>query len=999
MATDIENLRKLGWYMTEAGLKKLSGGQTLSESEIIKIAQDTDIREYGKCHIPENWSKKDMVTIDGVLQVQKVRNVSAPKTNEESQAAPRLLRVTLSDGASTVTALETDPPWSRFSLRTPPGTKVRLRQPVPVCSGFLLVPDEALQVIGGTVQQMVDKWTMNKAFASQHLRPASGVAGGPPPWVPFGKSISKAHETEKDFKSLAGVSETPVDSEFEAQRQAQIAQVAGAGRKQFGGGTKQMTDANLQTLMGAGFTQEESEAALRYTGNDVGRALQNLQRYRARRDGRDDSDADTGRGRGRGRGRGGRRGRGRDRYEDEEPSTRPSEPITLLDFVSQKLGGDSSASSNRAPTPPDDEPGGATGGHSYSDRDRGYGGPGRGYSDRGRGHGGPGRGYSDSGRGHDSGRGGPDRGYDRGRSGSDRGYSDRSGPDRGYGVGRGGPDRDYSGGPDRGYDRGRGGSDRGYGGSDRGSGRGGDRGASDGGSGDRGRGGRGGRGPQRPHVSSDEFVEGRRARDRRCGAGGGGDFRTWSAGERPSSVGRGFEVYSEDRQQFPALPGGEAAGGEPSEGDSEPAAAAPAAVPAAAAPAAAPEHRYTEGEMCLATYWQDKQMYLARIVSVGERTAVVNFVDYGEHYEEVFTANMRPLGFEEEETTSTPVQSEEPCQEPRHKDFEESDTSNLFSHKRHTASLREQDDQFGYGNRPSRHIGAENGDDAYRDRQAGGDRRDRRDNHYEDRGGRRDTSYRGDRGRDTSHRGGNQGTYRDDGGRDTSYRGGNQGTYRDDGGRDTSYRGGNQGTYRDDGGRDKSYRDDRRDDYESGHRETHRSDRRDTRRNDNSESFRGDRRDTYRSDNSDTYRDDRRDTYRNDSESFRGDRRGGRGGRGRGGRGRGYGDDRPPRFQRQDRDREEGYSGGRPAGQGYQARDRDQFEDRPRRGGPRGRGQRGYEDGGESEGQRQWMDTAPVKGRPRGRPGDDSDDVPFTGTMEFRRGGRRPFVHRGDRSS
>ncbi|XP_043191740.1 tudor domain-containing protein 3-like [Amphibalanus amphitrite] len=988
MATDIANLRKLGWYMTEAGLKKLSGGQTLSESEIIKIAQDTDIRDYGKCHIPENWSKKDMVTIDGVLQVQKVRNVSAPKANEESQTAPRLLRVTLSDGASTVTALETDPPWSRFSLRTPPGTKVRLRQPVPVCSGFLLVPDEALQVIGGTVQQMVDKWTMNKAFASQHLRPASGVAGGPPPWVPFGKSISKAHETEKDFKSLPGVNETPVDSEFEAQRQAQIAQVAGAGRKQFGGGTKQMTDANLQTLMGAGFTQEESEAALRYTGNDVGRALQNLQRYRARRDGRDDSDADTGRGRGRGRGRGGRRGRGRDRYEAEEPSTRPSEPITLLDFVSQKLGGDSAASSNRAPTPPDDELGGATGGHAYSDRDRGYGGPGRGYSDSGRGHGGPGRGYggpgrgyggpgrgySDRERGYDSGRGGPDRGYDRGRGSLDRGYSDRSGPDRGYGGGRGGPDRDYSGGPDRGYDRGRGGSDRGYGGSDRGYsgsdrgyggsdrgyGRGGDRGASDGGSGDRGRGGRGGRGAQRPHVSSDEFVEGRRARDRRCGAGGGrGDFRTWSAGERPSSVGRGFEVYSEDRQQFPALPGGEAAGGEPPEGDGGPTAAAPAAaVPAAAAPAAAPEHRYTEGEMCLATYWQDKKMYLARIVSVGERTAVVHFVDYGEHYEEVFTANMRPLGFEEEEKTSTPVQSEEPRQERRHKDFEESDTSNLFSHKRHTASLREQDDQFGYGNRPSRHIGAENGDDAYRDRQAGGDRRDRRDNHYEDR---RDNSYRNDRGRDTS------------------------------------YRGGNQGTFRDDGGRDKSYRDDRRDNYQSDSRESHRSDRRDTRQSDNSDTYRDDRRDTYRNDNSDTYRDDRRDTYRNDSRaSFRGDRRGGRG---RGGRGRGYGDDRPPRFQRQDRDREEGYSGGRPAGQGYQPRDRDQFEDRPRRGGPRGGGQRGYEDGGDSEGQRQWMDTAPVKGRPRGRPADDSDDVPFTGTMEFRRGGRRPFVHRGDRST
>ena len=39
-----------------------------------------------------------------------------------------------------------------------------------------------------------------QAFASQNLRPAGGGAGGPPPWVPFGKSISAAHKAERDFK-------------------------------------------------------------------------------------------------------------------------------------------------------------------------------------------------------------------------------------------------------------------------------------------------------------------------------------------------------------------------------------------------------------------------------------------------------------------------------------------------------------------------------------------------------------------------------------------------------------------------------------------------------------------------------------------------------------------------------------------------------------------------------------------------------------------------------
>ena len=41
-----------------------------------------------------------------VLQVSKVRNVSAPKAFEESGTAPRLLRMALTDGFSTVHALE-----------------------------------------------------------------------------------------------------------------------------------------------------------------------------------------------------------------------------------------------------------------------------------------------------------------------------------------------------------------------------------------------------------------------------------------------------------------------------------------------------------------------------------------------------------------------------------------------------------------------------------------------------------------------------------------------------------------------------------------------------------------------------------------------------------------------------------------------------------------------------------------------------------------------------
>jgi len=41
-----------------------------------------------------------------VLQIMKIRNASAPKANEESSVAPRLLQIHLSDGHKTCIAVE-----------------------------------------------------------------------------------------------------------------------------------------------------------------------------------------------------------------------------------------------------------------------------------------------------------------------------------------------------------------------------------------------------------------------------------------------------------------------------------------------------------------------------------------------------------------------------------------------------------------------------------------------------------------------------------------------------------------------------------------------------------------------------------------------------------------------------------------------------------------------------------------------------------------------------
>ena len=96
-----------------------------------------------------------------VLQVQKTRNVSAPKANEESNHAPRLLKLQLTDGHTTCHGLELGL-IPQLSLSTPPGTKVCLSGTISVRSGFLSLDSNNTKVLGGKVEKLVAKWELTK---------------------------------------------------------------------------------------------------------------------------------------------------------------------------------------------------------------------------------------------------------------------------------------------------------------------------------------------------------------------------------------------------------------------------------------------------------------------------------------------------------------------------------------------------------------------------------------------------------------------------------------------------------------------------------------------------------------------------------------------------------------------------------------------------------------------------------------------------------------------
>ncbi|GBP07037.1 Tudor domain-containing protein 3 [Eumeta japonica] len=326
-----ENLKELGWYLSPEGLEVISeDSQTQDVNILSKKALDYDLRDIGDYAFPDDFTK-DPLKLENpiIVQIQKIRNVAAPKANEESSSAPRMLKLTLNDGKTSCTALEISP-ISSLSINTPPGTKVLLKnEGMEVCHGIIWLTPNIISVLGGKVAHMIEKWELNRSLA-KHTRGGVGVDGGPPPWIPFGQRL-EAQSVDKQFKSLQEASKQD-NAEFEAQRKGAIAEAKRLSgvKKIFEGGTKPLLDANVQKIVDSGFTEEQAENALKYTKNNVERALRMLQK----RDGsenraKDKPQKDTEPPK--------RKGRNKDNNDDDAVPVKPSGKVSLFDFLEDKL--------------------------------------------------------------------------------------------------------------------------------------------------------------------------------------------------------------------------------------------------------------------------------------------------------------------------------------------------------------------------------------------------------------------------------------------------------------------------------------------------------------------------------------------------------------------------------------------------------------------------------------------------------------------------------------
>ncbi|KAF5892493.1 tudor domain-containing protein 3 [Clarias magur] len=376
-------LSQEGWYLTDEGIDECKSSPEKEQAvlnDIINVALNTDLRSIGKGFLPADINSGRTEELKGpcVLQVLKIRNVTAPKEHEESQAAPRMLRLQMTDGQITCTGLEFKY-LSKISLNTPPGTKVKLLGTVLVKNGLLLLDDSKIAVLGGEVDHLIEKWELQRSLA-RHSRSNIGAEGGPPPFVPFGQKCvrkdevdSKTLDQKKTLQSSNVSKATNENDEFEKQRIAAIAEVAKSKEtRTFGGGGnagsnltnpgstyknrdtfqrkreerdkagteskpegvyRELVDERaLRDIMEMGFSKEAARQALLDNNNNVEAALNYLltgaNQARA-------APVEPSRPPPRGKGR----GRGRSRQDDDEDGgARPSGPSTLFDFLESKMG-------------------------------------------------------------------------------------------------------------------------------------------------------------------------------------------------------------------------------------------------------------------------------------------------------------------------------------------------------------------------------------------------------------------------------------------------------------------------------------------------------------------------------------------------------------------------------------------------------------------------------------------------------------------------------------
>lgn len=197
--SSVERLLGEGYHLREEAVQ--DAYPNVSYQELSALVLQSDFRKNA---LLRPYFAADINTCDAslqgpaVVQVSSVANITQPAKRQNEDNKPRLLRIKVTDGHVSATAIEYES-IPALSAHTVPGTKLLLQGNIRVVNGKILLTRDNCRVLGGRVDHLYEAWQANRSTYNQRKKnkdKSSGGDGAPPKFeIVIARAVAAAAST------------------------------------------------------------------------------------------------------------------------------------------------------------------------------------------------------------------------------------------------------------------------------------------------------------------------------------------------------------------------------------------------------------------------------------------------------------------------------------------------------------------------------------------------------------------------------------------------------------------------------------------------------------------------------------------------------------------------------------------------------------------------------------------------------------------------------------